>query len=79
MSEKVANTKIERDYKKFLYFVDGEGNVCRKAKSGEGSNEIVVASAVKRDNQFLYFVDKDGDVSRSERASRAKKPASDAA
>jgi hypothetical protein len=75
MAEKAKELKLERDYKKYLYFIDGEGNVCRKAKSGEGANEIVVANAVKRDNNFLYFIDKDGDVSRSARASRkGKKP-----
>ena len=73
MAEKAKELKLERDYKKYLYFVDGEGNVCRKAKSGESENEIVVANAVKRDNNFLYFVDKEGDVSRSARASRKSK------
>ena len=76
MAEKAKELKLERDYKKYLYFVDGEGNVCRKAKSGEGANEVVVANAVTRDNNFLYFIDKEGDVSRSARASRkAKTPA----
>jgi len=76
MAEKAKELKLERDYKKYLYFVDGDGNVCRKAKSGEGASEVVAANAVKRDNNFLYFIDKEGDVSRSPRASRkAKKPA----
>ena len=76
MAEKAKELKLERDYKKYLYFVDGEGNVCRKAKSGEGANEVVVANVVTRDNNFLYFIDKEGDVSRSARASRkAKTPA----
>ena len=79
MAEKAKELKLERDYKKYLYFVDGEGNVCRKAKSGEGENEVVVAKAVTRDNNFLYFIDKEGDVSRSARASRKPKTKPDAA
>lgn len=70
MAEKVKKLSLERDYKKYLYFVDGEGNVCQKAKSGEGESQVLVPQAVNRDNQYLYFVDKDGDVSRSPRASR---------
>lgn len=70
MAEKVNKLGLERDYKKYLYFIDGNGNVCRKNKSGEGESEVVVKDAVKRDNQYLYFIDKDGDVARSERASR---------
>ncbi|HEY6273241.1 MAG TPA: hypothetical protein VIX19_14775 [Terriglobales bacterium] len=70
MAEKVKKLSLERDYKKYLYFVDGEGSVCQKAKSGEGQTEVLVSHAVNRDNQYLYFVDKEGDVSRSPRASR---------
>ena len=71
MAEKVThNLKLERDYKKYLYFVDGQGNVCRKSKSGEGDSEVVAANAVDRDNNYLYFVDKEGEVSRSKRAIR---------
>ena len=70
MSEKVKKLSLERDYKKYLYFLDGEGNVCRKPKSGDGESKVLVPHAVKRDNQYLYFIDKDGDVARSERASR---------
>jgi hypothetical protein len=74
MAEKVTNNlKLDRDYKKYLYFVDGQGNVCRKAKSGEGESEIVAANAVERDNNYLYFVDKEGEVSRSQRAVRGGK------
>jgi hypothetical protein len=75
MAEKVNKLNLERDYKKFLYFVDGNGNVCRKAKSGEGDTQVMVEKAVERDNQYLYFIDKDGDVARSERASRKPKAA----
>jgi len=75
MAEKVKKLNLERDYKKFLYFIDGNGNVCRKAKSGEGDTQIMVEKAVERDNQYLYFIDKDGDVARSERASRKPKAA----
>jgi len=77
MAEKVKKLDLERDYKKFLYFIDGEGNVCQKAKSGEGEAKILVPKAVERDNQFLYFLDKDGDVARAPRSnrSRSNKPA----
>jgi len=70
MAEKVNKLKLERDYKKYLYFIDGDGNVCRKAKSGEGESEVLHEKAVDRDNNYLYFIDKDGDVARSERAQR---------
>jgi hypothetical protein len=73
MAEKVKKLGLERDYKNYLYFVDGNGNVARKAKSGEGESEVIAPKAVERDNNFLYFVDKDGDVARSPRASRGKK------
>ena len=75
MAEKVKRLNLERDYKKYLYFIDGEGNVSRKTKSGEGQNEVLVPKAVERDNQFLYFIDKEGDVARSPRAARRKKEA----
>ena len=77
MAEKVKELHLERDYKKYLYFVDGSGNVSRKSKSGEGETEVLVPNAIQRDNQYLYFVDKEGDVARSPRAVRrtAKKVA----
>jgi hypothetical protein len=77
MAEKVKELHLERDYKKYLYFVDGNGNVSRKSKSGEGETEVLVPNAIQRDNQYLYFVDKEGDVARSPRAVRrtAKKVA----
>jgi hypothetical protein len=75
MAEKVKDLNLERDYKKYLYFIDGSGNVCRKAKSGEGESEVLVEKAVDRDNSYLYFIDKDGDVARSKRATREKKKA----
>ena len=73
MAEKVKQLHLERDYKKYLYFIDGAGNVCHKAKSGEGESTVLVPKAVERDNQFLYFIDKDGDVARSPRAARRGK------
>ena len=79
MAEKVKKLNLERDYKKYLYFLDGQGNVCQKPKSGEGEAEVLVPNAIERDNQFLYFIDKDGDVARSRRASRGKSPRADAA
>ena len=70
MADKVKKLNLERDYKKYLYFIDGEGNVCQKPKSGEGELKVLVPNAVERDNQFLYFIDKEGDVSRSPRGSK---------
>lgn len=72
MAEKIKKLDLPRDYKKFLYFIDGEGNVCQKPKSGEGESKIVVAHAVERDNQYLYFIDKQGDISRSPRGQKKK-------
>lgn len=75
MAEKVKKLNLERDYKKYLYFLDGNGNVCARPKSGEGETRILVPNAVQRDNQYLYFIDKEGDVARSPRAARGKKAA----
>jgi hypothetical protein len=72
MAEKVKKLSLERDYKKYLYFIDGQGNVCQKPKSGEGETQVLVPKAVERDNHFLYFIDKEGDVSRSPRSTRSK-------
>lgn len=73
MAEKVNKLNLERDYKKYLYFIDGDGSVCRKAKGGESESEVLVKNAVERDNNFLYYIDKDGDVARSQRAARGSK------
>ena len=73
MAEKVKKLDLKRDYKQNLYFLDGQGNVCAKPKSGEGKTEVLVEHAVDRDNQYLYFIDKDGDVARSPRSSRGAK------
>lgn len=70
MAEKVRTLNLERDYRNWLYFIDGSGNVCRKSKSGEGASEVLVESAVQRDDKFLYFIDVDGDVARAKRAVR---------
>jgi hypothetical protein len=75
MAEKVKALNLQRDYKKYLYFIDGDGSVCQKPKSGEGESKILVQNAVTRDNQYLYFIDKEGDVSRSPRGSRGTKKA----
>ena len=72
MAEKVKKLNLERDYKKFLYYIDGEGNVCQKPKSGDGQAQVLVPNAVERDSQYLYFIDKEGDLSRSERGTRRK-------
>ncbi|HUQ49850.1 MAG TPA: hypothetical protein VM056_03970 [Terriglobales bacterium] len=76
MAEKVTQLKLDRDYRKFLYFIDGVGNVCRKAKAGDSESEILHKEAVSREDGYLYFVDKDGDVARSPRVARGpnKKP-----
>jgi len=70
MAEKVKKLNLERDYKIYLYYLDGEGNVCQKPKSGKGDCKVLVPHAVERDNQYLYFIDKDGDVARSRRGSK---------
>jgi hypothetical protein len=75
MAEKVKKLALERDYKKYLYFIDGDGNVCQKSKSGEGETQVLVPNAVQRDNHNLYFIDKEGDVSRSPRSTRPTKAA----
>jgi len=75
MAEKVKRLNLERDYKKYLYFIDGAGNVCAKPKTGEGESRTLVEHAVERDNNYLYFIDKDGDIARSPRAMRSKKVA----
>jgi hypothetical protein len=72
MAEKVKKLNLERDYKKFLYFIDGSGNVCQKPKSGEGESKVLVEKAIDRDNRFLYFIDKDGDIARAPRAARGR-------
>ncbi|HUO59217.1 MAG TPA: hypothetical protein VMU24_01025 [Candidatus Acidoferrales bacterium] len=72
MAEKIKKLNLKRDYKQFLYFIDGEGNVCQKPKSGEGESQILVKNAVERDNQFLYFIDKEGDISRSPRGTKKR-------
>jgi hypothetical protein len=70
MAEKVKKLGLKRDYAKYLYFLDKDGNVSRKPKSGNGKTEIVVEHAIDRDHRFLYFIDKEGDVSRSPRVTR---------
>jgi hypothetical protein len=72
MAEKVKKLNLKRDYKQYLYFIDGNGNVCQKPKSGEGEAQVLVENAVDRDNQFLYFIDKEGDVSRSPRGTKKR-------
>jgi hypothetical protein len=72
MAEKIKDLKLKRDYKQFLYYIDGEGSVCQKPKSGEGEAQVLVQNAVQRDNQFLYFIDKEGDISRSPRGTKKK-------
>ncbi len=73
MAEKVKKINLPRDYKKFLYYIDGNGNVCQKPKSGEGDSQVLVERAIDRDNRYLYFIDTDGDIARSERGSKGSK------
>ena len=75
MAEKVKKLDLQRDYKNYLYYIDGQGNVCQKPKSGDGEAKVLVEHAVDRDNQYLYFIDKDGDVARSPRGSKKTKAA----
>lgn len=75
MAEKVKKLNLDRDYKKYLYFIDGGGNVCQKPKSGEGSSKVLVQNAIERENGYLYFIDKEGDVARSPRGTRKQKAA----
>ncbi len=72
MAEKVKKLNLERDYKTYLYFIDGSGNVCQKPKSGNGDSKVLVEHAVDRDNQYLYFIDKEGDVARSPRGGKRR-------
>ncbi len=73
MAEKVKKLNLPRDYKKYLYFIDANGNVCQKPKTGEGDSQVLVERAIERDNRYLYFIDKEGDVARSERGSKGSK------
>ena len=75
MAEKVKKLGLQRDYKKYLYFVDGDGNVCQKDRSGKGQSRVLVDKAVDRDNQYLYFIDREVDIARSARSSGRKKAA----
>jgi len=75
MAEKVKTLNLKRDYKKYLYYIDGDGNVCQKPKAGEGEAQVLVPKAVEREGQYLYFIDKDGDVARSARGTRKKEAA----
>ncbi len=72
MAEKVKKLGLERDYKQFLYFVDKNGNVARKRKTGEGPEEVVAETKIEREKGYLYFIDKEGDLSRSSRNSGSK-------
>lgn len=72
MAEKIKKLNLQRNYKNFLYFIDGEGNVCQKPKSGKGDSQVLVERAVERDNRFLYFIDKEGDISRSPRGTKKR-------
>lgn len=72
MAEKVKHLGLERDYKQYLYFVNKDGNVARKKKSGDGAEEVVAETNLKRDKGFLYFLDKDGDLARAARKGKSE-------
>jgi hypothetical protein len=75
MGEKVKVLKLERDYKKFLYYIDGNGSVCRKPKKAGTDNEaeVLLDKAIVREPEFLYYIDKEGDVARTPMARKSKK------
>jgi hypothetical protein len=73
MAEKVKHLGLERDYSKYLYFIDKDGSIARKGKAGESPSEVLVPHAVQREKGYLYFIDKEGDLARSERSARRKK------
>ncbi len=81
MAEKVKRLGLERDYRTYIYFLDGHGNVWRAAKPRapkppEGNTrEIIAPNAVQRDKNYLYFLDKDGDISRSPRHGQRRRAA----
>jgi len=71
-SDKVKTLGIVPDYKMYLYYVDGQGRVCRKRKHDDGFAEVL-DSGVTREKGFLYYLDKQGDISRSPMARRGAK------
>jgi hypothetical protein len=73
MAEKIKTLGLKRDYTQYLYYLDGEGSVCQKPKSGKGEAQILVPHAVERDKNYLYFIDKEGDVARSPRGVKKDK------
>jgi hypothetical protein len=73
VAEKVAKLGLVRDYKKFLYYIDGSGSVTRKPKgAGGGETEVVQHNVIEREKGFLYYIDKDGDISRSPMGRKSK-------
>ena len=47
-AQKVANAGIEMDYSKYLYYLDGDGDVARKERQVGGSKRKKTASAPKK-------------------------------
>src|SRR5215208_3055400 len=47
-AQKVANAGIEMDYSKYLYYLDGDGDVARKERQVGGSKRKSKKSAPKR-------------------------------
>ena len=72
MAEKVKVLHLERDFKQFLYWIDGSGNVVAKQKKGDAQTVVLVEGAVTREKGFLYFLDKEGDVARSPMGAKKK-------
>ena len=47
-SEKVSNAGVEMDYGKFIYFLDGDGDIARQARQVGGSKRKSKKAAPKK-------------------------------
>src|SRR5215813_7340046 len=47
-AQKIANAGIEMDYSKYLYYLDGDGDVARKERQVGGSKRKSKAAAPKK-------------------------------
>ena len=71
MAQKVAKVGVKRE-KGWLYYIDKQGNVCRKRmargrakKQNLGRAEVVCKAGIRKEEGYLYFIDKQGDISRA--------------
>ena len=55
-AQKVAATGIELDYSKYLYFVDGDGDVARKARANGGGGRSKAKTKVKANGKAAKAV-----------------------